>query len=159
MLYGMPWKMKTAHDCIPCLIRQTLNAVRPATPDEKVHISVLREALQAVSTMDLDFCPPLMGSISLCKLLLSRACILFTGPRYSCKVFRRCKESIHSSFSLVSGIDLQKELAVKLTEFFSAPQIEKFRRHGIEHPGIAGTPVPHGYKENDKRYGDESMLW
>ncbi len=53
--------MKTAHDCIPCLIRQTLNAVRLATPDEKVHISVLREALQAVSVMDLNLCPPLMG--------------------------------------------------------------------------------------------------
>jgi hypothetical protein len=53
--------MKTAHDCIPCLIRQTLNAVRLATPDEKVHILVLREVLKAVSTMDLDLCPPLMG--------------------------------------------------------------------------------------------------
>ena len=53
--------MKTAHDCIPCLIRQTLNAVRLATSDEKVHISVLREALKAVSIMDLDLCPPLMG--------------------------------------------------------------------------------------------------
>ncbi len=53
--------MKTAHDCIPCLIRQTLNAVRLATSDEKVHISVLREVLKAVSIMDLDLCPPLMG--------------------------------------------------------------------------------------------------
>ena len=53
--------MRTAHDCIPCLIRQTLNAVRLATPDEKIHISVLREALKAVSMMDLDLCPPLMG--------------------------------------------------------------------------------------------------
>ena len=53
--------MKTAHECIPCLIRQTLNAVRLATPDENIHISVLREALKAVSIMDLDLCPPLMG--------------------------------------------------------------------------------------------------
>jgi damage-control phosphatase, subfamily I len=53
--------MKTAHDCIPCLIRQTLNAVRLATSDENIHISVLRKALKAVSIMDLDLCPPLMG--------------------------------------------------------------------------------------------------
>ena len=79
--------------------------------------------------------------LSLGKLLLSSACFFFTGPLYSCRVFSPYKESIHSPFPLVSRIDLQKELAVKLTEFLSAPQVEQFRRHGIKHPGIAGTMI------------------
>ena len=46
---------------IPCFLHQTLNAVRLATSDEKIHVLVLREVLKAASIMDLDLCPPLMG--------------------------------------------------------------------------------------------------
>lgn len=53
--------MKTAYDCIPCFLRQALNAARLATPDERIHAAVLREVLKAASVMDLDLCPPLMG--------------------------------------------------------------------------------------------------
>lgn len=53
--------MKTAYDCIPCFVRQTLDAVRFATEDETIHAAVLREVLKAVSDMDLAMCPPLMG--------------------------------------------------------------------------------------------------
>ena len=53
--------MKTTYDCIPCFIRQALDAVRLATSDEKIHEQVLRGVLAAASKMDLDQSPPVMG--------------------------------------------------------------------------------------------------
>jgi uncharacterized protein with ATP-grasp and redox domains len=53
--------MKTSYECVPCFIRQTLDAVRLATSDEKIHEKVLRGVLAAASKMDLDQPPPVMG--------------------------------------------------------------------------------------------------
>jgi uncharacterized protein with ATP-grasp and redox domains len=53
--------MKTTYDCIPCFIRQALDAVRLATSDEEIHERVLRGVLAAASKMNLDQSPPLMG--------------------------------------------------------------------------------------------------
>ena len=53
--------MKTTYDCIPCFIRQALDAVRLATSDEKIHEQVLRGVLAAASKMNLDQSPPVMG--------------------------------------------------------------------------------------------------
>jgi damage-control phosphatase, subfamily I len=53
--------MKTYYDCIPCFIRQTLEAVRFSTSDKNIHESVLREVLKATSMMDLKQSPPKMG--------------------------------------------------------------------------------------------------
>ena len=53
--------MQTFFECIPCFVRQTLDSVRRATDDESVHEEVLREALRAVSEMDLRGSPPAMG--------------------------------------------------------------------------------------------------
>ncbi|MFO7976032.1 MAG: ARMT1-like domain-containing protein [Candidatus Hydrogenedentota bacterium] len=53
--------MKTFFDCIPCFVRQALDAIRRATDDETVHEDVLREALRAISEMDLRGSPPAMG--------------------------------------------------------------------------------------------------
>jgi len=53
--------MKTTYDCIPCFIRQTLDAVRLATSDEKIHEQVLRGVLDAASKMNLNQSPPMMG--------------------------------------------------------------------------------------------------
>jgi len=53
--------MQTYLECIPCIIRQTLDAVRRATDDEAVHEKVLREALDLVSKMDLRESPPAMA--------------------------------------------------------------------------------------------------
>lgn len=55
--------MKTFFDCIPCFVRQALDAVRRATDDETVHEDVLRAALRAISEMDLRGPPPAMGYI------------------------------------------------------------------------------------------------
>jgi len=53
--------MKTSYDCIPCFIRQTLEAARFATSDNNILESVLKKVLKAVSMMDLKRSPPVMG--------------------------------------------------------------------------------------------------
>lgn len=53
--------MKTYLDCIPCFIRQALDAAKFTTDDEQVHVEVLRKALRLVSDMDLLDSPPAMG--------------------------------------------------------------------------------------------------
>jgi len=53
--------LKTYFDCIPCFIRQTLEAARVATSDEKLQEKILRGVLSAVSKMDLSKSPPVMG--------------------------------------------------------------------------------------------------
>jgi len=53
--------MRTYLDCIACIIRQSLDAVRLITDDETVHEQVLREVLRVTSTADLLQTPPAMG--------------------------------------------------------------------------------------------------
>ena len=53
--------MKTYYDCIPCFIRQALDAVRLATADEKIHESILREILLDATELDFSQPPPRMG--------------------------------------------------------------------------------------------------
>ncbi len=52
--------MKTALDCIPCLVRQSLRVARMASSDEKVHEAILREILRDASQLDLSR-PPMLG--------------------------------------------------------------------------------------------------
>jgi len=53
--------MKTNLNCIPCFIRQALDAVRFVTSDEEIHETVLREVLKSVSIIDMKQTPPLMA--------------------------------------------------------------------------------------------------
>lgn len=53
--------MKTSIDCIPCFIRQTLEAIRMVTDEEAVHEKVVREVLHATAAMDFTLSPPKMG--------------------------------------------------------------------------------------------------
>jgi hypothetical protein len=53
--------MKTYFECIPCLLRQTLEAARLTTDDETIHEQVLRKVLRAASEMNLRKSPPLMA--------------------------------------------------------------------------------------------------
>ncbi|MDZ7620822.1 MAG: ARMT1-like domain-containing protein [Patescibacteria group bacterium] len=53
--------MKTFFDCIPCLIRHSLDSARRLTDDEQVHESLLREVLLEMSRMDLDQPPAAMA--------------------------------------------------------------------------------------------------
>lgn len=50
--------MRTYLDCIPCFVRHSLDAVRIATDDERVHELVLREALRLAVEADFEKSPP-----------------------------------------------------------------------------------------------------
>jgi uncharacterized protein with ATP-grasp and redox domains len=53
--------MQLFFDCIPCFLRQSLDAIRLITRDEAVHEQVLRATLQTAAAMDLRESPPEMG--------------------------------------------------------------------------------------------------
>jgi len=53
--------MKTILDCMPCFIRQALDAVRLATSDEIIQEQVLRGVMDAAGRMNLNQSPPVMG--------------------------------------------------------------------------------------------------
>jgi uncharacterized protein with ATP-grasp and redox domains len=53
--------MKTHLDCIPCLVRQALEAARLITEDASVHERTLREVLEWTSGMDVSLPPPLLA--------------------------------------------------------------------------------------------------
>jgi len=53
--------MNTTLDCIPCFVRQALEAVRLATDDTAIHDQVLRDVLALGSTLDLRQPPPAVG--------------------------------------------------------------------------------------------------
>lgn len=53
--------MKTSLDCIPCILRQSLDAARMVSKDPKVHENILREVLGWAGEMDLSQSPPAMA--------------------------------------------------------------------------------------------------
>jgi hypothetical protein len=53
--------MRIYLDCIPCFIRQSLDAVRHATNDEHVHEQVVREVLNLANNLDMCQSPPAIG--------------------------------------------------------------------------------------------------
>ncbi len=48
-------------DCIPCFIRQSLDAARHATEDEYIHEQVVRGVLGLANNMDMSQSPPVIG--------------------------------------------------------------------------------------------------
>jgi len=50
--------MKTYIDCIPCFIKQSLEAARMATDDEKIHERVVKEVMKHMLTISFDASPP-----------------------------------------------------------------------------------------------------
>lgn len=53
--------MKTYFDCMPCFIRQALDAAKLATDDEQIHEQVVREVLRLASDLDMSQSPPAIG--------------------------------------------------------------------------------------------------
>ena len=53
--------MKTYLDCIPCILRQSLEAARMVSTDPMVHEKIMRNALQWAGEMDLNQSPPAMA--------------------------------------------------------------------------------------------------
>ena len=50
--------MRTTLDCIPCIVRQTLEAARFVSEDEKLHRQIMKEVLATTSKLDLEQTPP-----------------------------------------------------------------------------------------------------
>jgi damage-control phosphatase, subfamily I len=53
--------MNTFLDCVPCFLRQGLQAARGATDDVRVHEQVIRDVLRMTAEMDLARSPPALG--------------------------------------------------------------------------------------------------
>lgn len=53
--------MQTYPDCIPCFLRQALDAARMVTADPAIHEHVVRETLRLAVDMPFDRSPPWMG--------------------------------------------------------------------------------------------------
>ena len=53
--------MRTSIDCIPCFMRQTLEAIRMVTDEQAVHENIIRKVLHLAATMDFTLSPPQMG--------------------------------------------------------------------------------------------------
>jgi uncharacterized protein with ATP-grasp and redox domains len=53
--------MRTYLDCVPCFLRQALDAARRVSDDEAIHESLVRHTLELAATMAFDRPPPWMG--------------------------------------------------------------------------------------------------
>ena len=53
--------MQTSIECVPCFVRQALDAIRFASPDVSVHERLLRDVLLEVANMDMMMSPPRMA--------------------------------------------------------------------------------------------------
>lgn len=53
--------MKSSLDCVPCHVRQSLDASRAVTDDPAVHEQMLKEMLRWTAEMDTDLSPPVLG--------------------------------------------------------------------------------------------------
>jgi damage-control phosphatase, subfamily I len=53
--------MKIYLDCIPCFIRQSLDAARHATDDVKIHEKVMRGVIGLANNLDMSQSPPVIG--------------------------------------------------------------------------------------------------
>lgn len=53
--------MKTCLDCIPCFVRQTLDAARICSDDPAFHERMVRDVLERMSRMDLALSPPALA--------------------------------------------------------------------------------------------------
>ncbi|MBN1946895.1 MAG: DUF89 family protein [Bradymonadales bacterium] len=55
--------MKTYLDCIPCLLRQSLEAARNVTEDVQVHQHTIRHVLRVIAELDLHLPPPSVSQL------------------------------------------------------------------------------------------------
>lgn len=55
--------MKSSIDCIPCFIRQALDAGKMTCPDETVVVKILKRVLLSVAEFDISLTPPQMAQV------------------------------------------------------------------------------------------------
>lgn len=50
-------------DCIPCFIRQSLDAARRVTDDEQIHEQIVRSVIKLANDLDMHQSPPVIGQL------------------------------------------------------------------------------------------------
>lgn len=93
--------MKIYNDCIPCLVRQSLDAARLAGNDERMHQRVLRASLTRLTEMDLDQSPPIMAEY------IQQTIRQVTGEADPYKTIKKT----YNEFALELYPDLKKKVA------------------------------------------------
>ena len=95
--------METYLDCLPCFVRQALDAARMATTDRKVQETILRGVLSTAAAMKLNLSPPVMGqqihrtirSISGNEDPYQGVKTHFT--RYALRLYPECRKAVEQS--------------------------------------------------------------
>jgi len=64
--------MNTYLDCVPCFLRQSLEAARNVTGDTRIHEQVVRDVLRMTAELDLDRPPPFVGQVLACGRVSGR---------------------------------------------------------------------------------------
>jgi len=93
--------VKTSLDCMPCLLRQALDAARLVSADAAVHEGIVREVLRLAADMDLESPPPVLAQLMHRRL---REIVGVDDP------YREAKERLNR-MALAILPDLQAEIA------------------------------------------------
>lgn len=147
--------MKTYLDCIPCFVRQALDAARHCTENENVHEQVVRGVLSLSKDLDMRQSPPATGQ-QIHKLI--RELVKVDDPYHgvkqrfndaALKLYPKMRQLIIESkdplktavclaiagniidFGVKSQLresELEETIEQCLSEEFSSPQLENFRK-------------------------------
>lgn len=106
--------MKTYNDCIPCLVRQALDAARFVTADEKIHQTVLKKSLAAMAVMDMNQSPPMMAR------LIQAVIAEVTGNKDPYKKVKKqcntfCLDQLEGLRAMVERSEAPLETAIRLS--------------------------------------------
>jgi len=133
--------VKTSLDCLPCLVRQALDAGRLASPDPTVSEQLVRDAFTHLAETDLRQSPPLLAQ------RMHRRLRELMGVD---DVYRTAKERLHR-VALDLGEDLERAVAVAEDPFDLAVRL-----------AIAGNVIDlgiaPGVSESDVRRSVEQAL-
>jgi damage-control phosphatase, subfamily I len=55
--------VSTYLDCVPCFLRQSLEAARNITEDTRIHEQIVRDVLRMAANLDLNLPPPFLGQM------------------------------------------------------------------------------------------------
>ena len=146
--------MRTYFDCIPCFVRQSLDAVRLITSDESIHEQVVRNILRLAADLDMSQSPPAIGQQihrvirelvgmedpyhKIKKLFNERALKLYSDLR---KLIIRSEEPLATAVRLaIAGniidfgvnspleeLDIGTAISESLTAEFHSAQLESFQ--------------------------------
>jgi len=157
--------VRTYFDCIPCFLRQALDALRRMGGDEAVQEKVLRAVLKAAGEMDLGRSPPAMGQV------IHRLIREATGDA---DPYREAKERLNRlALDLYPGlrrrvVEDSDPLAVALRLAAAGNVIDLGVKSGIAEAEIAGAigdslsaPLDGGAVERFRRAADlaENILY